>query len=140
MRPKPPSSLDAHGKKKREGTTELPSALVRTRPDGRGALELSGIEVSRDSRSVQLVFKGLRLTRGFVPFLPFDSSRRTQGIKRNRTGQGSPPRARSARLGPGVIGVFRRAIRGPSHNRIPCDSLLYRRVQIDSLFIAGMIH
>ena len=128
-------------KKGRElGNPHLPSALVRPRPrpGGRGALELSGIEVSRDSRSVQLVFTGLRWLVALRHCYPL--THRIQGIKRNRTGQGSPPRARSARLGPGVIGVFRRAIRGPSHNRIPCDSLLYRRVQIASLFIAGMIH
>ena len=59
VRPRPPNSLDAHGKK-REGTRELPSALV-PRPRGRGAPKLGEIEVSRDSRSVQLVFSELHI-------------------------------------------------------------------------------
>ena len=45
----PPNSHNAHGKK--EGT------LIRPRPRGRGAPKLGEIEVSRDSRSVQLVLR-----------------------------------------------------------------------------------
>ena len=49
--PFPPDPPDVHEAQRKEGTP------IRSSPRGRGALGLGGIEVSRDSRSVQPVFR-----------------------------------------------------------------------------------
>ena len=49
--PFPPDPPDVHEAQRKEGTP------IRSRSRGRGAPKVGGIEVSRDSRSVQLVFR-----------------------------------------------------------------------------------